>query len=92
MLTSSDIDNYVKMDIGLLQNCDKDLFQSNSVKQSDTGKGCEKGFVRKCHTNFFIYGKSETAKPSNSLDYAFLPAMVMFTIMSVNSSPQYDLS
>lgn len=53
VLTSSDIDSCVKMDIGLLQNCDEDLFESKSVKQSDTGKGYEKGFVRKCHTNLF---------------------------------------
>lgn len=54
VLTSSDIDSCVKMDTGLLQNCDEDLFARKSVKQSDMGKGCEKGFVRKCHKNFFI--------------------------------------
>lgn len=54
VLTSSDIDICVKMDTVLLQNCDEDLFERNSIKQSDTGKGHEKGFVRKCHTNLFI--------------------------------------
>lgn len=53
VLTSSDVDNCVRMDTVRLQNCDENLFERKSVKQSDMGKGSEKGFVRKCQTNFF---------------------------------------
>jgi hypothetical protein len=50
-MTSSNIDYCTKIGASAFQNCDQDIIDSKSFKQSD--RHSEKIFTRKCQTNFF---------------------------------------
>ena len=50
-MTQSNIDFCIKMDFTALQNCESDLFDCKSVKQSDGS--AVRSFTRKCQTSFF---------------------------------------
>lgn len=54
-MTQSNIDFCIKMDSTALQNCDSDLFDCKSLKQSDgSAARSARSFTRKCQTSFFL--------------------------------------
>ena len=51
VITSENIEYYLKMDIKALQNCDDNLFDSKSFRQIDNSS--KRSFIRKCQISFF---------------------------------------
>lgn len=56
-MTPCNVEYCIKMGVAALQNCDGDLFDCKSFKQSD--RNSEKIFIRKCQTSFFYAKDTE---------------------------------